>query len=164
MKNFINICSTFFIIFMVNYNIFLLNLLNIKNKAIKFYNIIDSFTKPHNKYNVVKYSKPATSLPKANISKDDKGYQVSLAAPGRSRSDFNVEVSDNVLTVSTENDYKNENSLRQEFSYNKFSRSWSLPENTDFEGITAKYEAGILSLNIPTEEVIISKTKKIEVN
>ena len=130
----------------------------------EFDNILDSFTKPHNKYNVVKYSKPAIGLPKANISKDDKGYQVSLAAPGLSRGDFNIEVSDNVLTVSTENDYKNENSLRQEFSYNKFSRSWSLPENTDFESITAKYEAGILSLNIPTEEVIISKTKRIEVN
>ena len=102
--------------------------------------------------------------PKANISQDDTGYQVSLAAPGLSRSDFNIEVSDNVLTISSENKVKNENSLRQEYSYSNFSRSWSLPESTNIEGITAEYQAGILNVNIPVEDVNINKTKKIEVN
>ena len=103
--------------------------------------------------------------PRANVSKDEGGYQISLAAPGLSRSDFNIEISDNVLSISSENDYKkNENSLREEYSYHNFSRSWSLPENTKVDGITAEYVAGILNLNIPVEDVIINKTKKIEVN
>ncbi len=103
--------------------------------------------------------------PRANVSKDERGYQISLAAPGLARGDFNIEVSDNVLTISTENDYKkNENSLKQEYSYHNFSRSWALPENTSIDNITAEYVAGILNLNIPVENVIIDKTKKIEVN
>ena len=103
--------------------------------------------------------------PKANVSKDERGYQISLAAPGLSRGDFNIEVSDNVLTIFTESDYKkDENSLRKEYSYHNFSRSWSLPESVNIDGITAEYTAGILNLNIPVENVIINKTKKIEVN
>lgn len=102
--------------------------------------------------------------PRANISKDKEGYQVSLAAPGLSRGDFNIEVFDNVLTVSSENNVKNENSVRQEYSYSKFSRSWSLPEVANVENITAEYRAGILNVNIPIEDVNINKKKKIEVN
>ena len=103
--------------------------------------------------------------PQANVSKDDTGFQISLAAPGLSRGDFNIEVSDSVLTISAESDYeKNENSLKQEYSYHNFSRSWSLPETACVDNITAEYVAGVLSLNIPVEDVIINKTKKIEVN
>ena len=101
--------------------------------------------------------------PKANISQDDSGYQISLAAPGLSRGDFNVEISDNILTISSESSLKDENSLRKEYSYGKFSRSWSLPETTNTEKITAEYQAGILNVNIPVEDVKINKTKKIEV-
>ena len=103
--------------------------------------------------------------PKANVSRDETGYQISIAAPGLSRGDFNIEVTDNILTVSSNGSYENsENSLKREYSYHKFSRSWNLPENTNVENVTAEYTAGILHLNIPAEEVIINKTKKIEVN
>ena len=102
--------------------------------------------------------------PKANVSKDEKGYQISLAAPGLSRGDFNIEVTDGILSVSTNGNVKSDkNALRQEYSYHKFSRSWSLPENVVVENISADYIAGILNLNIPVENINITKTKKIEV-
>ena len=101
--------------------------------------------------------------PSANVSKDDKGYQISLAAPGLSRGDFNIEISDNVLTVSSENNVKEKNPINTEFSYNKFSRSWSLPEAANIENVTADYNAGILNVNIPVENVTVNKTRKIDV-
>ena len=105
------------------------------------------------------------SVPQANISKDDKSYLIAIAAPGLSRGDFNIQVSDNILTVSANNDIKNnENSIRHEYSYHKFSRAWSLPEDVDVENITAEYRSGVLDLNIPVNKVIINKTKRIEVN
>lgn len=129
-----------------------------------FFGEFDSFfntlTKP-SKYTVI----TGKITPRANVSKDEAGYQISLAAPGLSRKDFNIEIADDVLTVSTENNTdSNEYSLRKEYSYHKFSRSWSLPENANIESVTAEYTAGILNLNIPIDEVIINKTKKIEVN
>ncbi|MBG17410.1 MAG: hypothetical protein CMB77_03565 [Euryarchaeota archaeon] len=127
----------------------------------EFDNIFNTLVRPSNRYSVI----TGQVTPKANISKDNEGYQIAIAAPGLSRADFNIEITDNVLTVSTEGNVKNnENSLRQEYSYHKFSRAWSLPENTSVEDITADYTAGILNLNIPVNEVIINKTKKIEVN
>ena len=126
----------------------------------EFDNIFGSLSRPNSKYTVI----TGKVNPKANVSKDEEGYQISLAAPGLSRGDFNIEISDNILTVSTENDYKNENTIRQEYSFHKFSRSWSLPETANVDRITADYTAGILNLNIPTDDVIVNKTKKIEVN
>lgn len=102
--------------------------------------------------------------PKANISRDDKSWQIDLAVPGLSRSDFNIEIEDSILTISTENERKYENSIRQEYSFDKFSRSFSLPENVNVDNVEAQYIAGVLSLNIPVNNVNINKTKKIEVN
>ncbi len=107
----------------------------------------------------------ATTTPRANVSKDDGGYQIFLAAPGLSRSDFNIEVDNDVITISAKVESQDsENELRQEYSYNSFSRSWTLPENVNLESISAQYEAGVLNLNIPIDEVNINQTKKIEVN
>lgn len=124
-----------------------------------FDNIFNSVSRPRNKYRIL----TGQVNPRANISKDESGYQISLAAPGLSRNDFDIEISENVLTISSENNVKNENSLRQEYSFNKFSRSWSLPETAVVDNVTADYEAGILNVNIPVEDVTINKTKKIEV-
>ena len=124
-----------------------------------FDNIFNSVSRPRNKYRIF----TGQVNPRANISKDESGYQISLAAPGLSRNDFDIEISENVLTISSENNVKNENSLRQEYSFNKFSRSWSLPETAVVDNVTADYEAGILNVNIPVEDVTINKTKKIEV-
>ena len=78
---------------------------------------------------------------------------------------MNIEVDHDVITISVEGESQNrENELRREYSYNSFSRSWTLPENVNLESISAQYEAGILSLNIPVDEVNINQTKKIEVN
>ena len=126
----------------------------------EFDSLLNTLARPA-KYKVV----TGQITPRANVSKDNKGYQISLAAPGLSRKDFNIEVTEDILTVSTENNTgNNENSLRQEYSYHKFSRSWSLPENVNVENISADYNAGILRLNLPVENVSINKTKKSEVN
>jgi len=127
----------------------------------EFDNIFGTLPRPSARYSIV----TGQITPKANVSKDEGGYQISIAAPGLSRGDFNIEVTEDILTVSANTQVENnENSLRREYSYHKFSRSWSLPENTSVDDVTADYSAGILSLNIPVKEVIINKTKRIEVN
>lgn len=124
----------------------------------EFDSIFNNLTKPT--YSVI----TGQIRPKANISKDENSWQIDLAVPGLSRADFNIEVEDKILTISVENNHRNENSVRQEYSFNKFSRSFSLPENVNTDNIEAQYVAGILSLNIPVMDVNINKAKKIEVN
>ena len=99
-------------------------------------------------------SNHSVSIPRANILKDEKGYSIELAVPGFSRNDFNIAVNNNTLTVSSDveitNEYKKSLST-QEYSYNTFSRSWTLPSNVYMKGIDARYEAGILSIEVPVE-------------
>lgn len=104
-------------------------------------------------------------VPRVNILKEDNGYIMELAVPGFSRSDFGIAISDNVLTISANSEVNSnytEALTTQEYSYNSFSRSWSLPVNTYKNGIDASYEAGILSVKIPVE-AINEKSMQIEV-
>ena len=85
----------------------------------------------------------------------DEGYRLDLAAPGFSKNEFDINIEDNVLTVGINGEdtkeYK-ESLLRREYSYTAFSRSWTLPEGASTKNISARYEAGILSLFIPIEK------------
>ena len=94
------------------------------------------------------------STPKANIIKDNKGYAIELAAPGYSRDEFEMKVENNHLSISlkTEDtkDY-NDKIIHREYRHQSFKRSFSLPENVSVDGITARYEAGILYVDVPVE-------------
>ena len=72
------------------------------------------------------------TLPSVNIKENGKEFNIELAAPGFSKSDFKINVEENVLTISAEkkDEVKEENErfTRKEFSYNSFSRSFTLPQ------------------------------------
>lgn len=103
-------------------------------------------------------------IPGANITENDKDFSIELAAPGLEKKDFKVEVQDGVLTISAEKKEEkteeNKNYRRREFSYDSFSRSFTLPENSASEKMDAKYENGVLHLTLPKKEVTVSKPAK----
>jgi len=103
-------------------------------------------------------------VPGANIIENEKDFKIELAAPGLEKKDFKVEVNNGVLTISAEKKEEkkeeNENYKRREFSYNSFSRSFTLPDNSVPDKIDAKYENGVLRLVLPKKEVTISKPAK----
>ena len=107
--------------------------------------------------------------PAVNISEDEKGYTIEVAAPGIARKAFNLEIENDVLTISTEKKESKEenkpNFLRREFNYQTFKRSFQLPETIDQEQIKASHDAGILTLTIPKKEEEVQKApRQIEVN
>jgi HSP20 family protein len=106
----------------------------------------------------------ASLLPDANIIENDEDYKIELAAPGLEKKDFIVEMQDGILNISAEKEEdkkeENKNFKRREFSYNSFSRSFSLPENCLSDKIEAKYENGVLHLSLPKKEVTLSKPVK----
>ncbi|MBR6082240.1 MAG: Hsp20/alpha crystallin family protein, partial [Salinivirgaceae bacterium] len=63
----------------------------------------------------------------------------------------------NVLTISSEKKVENETKegerfTRHEYSYQSFSRSFTLPEAANGDKISAKYDNGILNVEIPKRE------------
>jgi HSP20 family protein len=103
------------------------------------------------------------SVPRANVSKNDRGYSIKLAAPGLSREDFDIGIDNSVLTVRTKTETEVESDGYKEFDYMNFERSWTLPKNAMLDRIEANYEAGILVLDIPYEDAVKEKSRKIEV-
>jgi len=109
------------------------------------------------------FSTTNTTLPAVNIKETDDNFEVTMAVPGMSKKDIKVNLKDNVLTISSEkkeeNEEKDANYTRREYSYQSFSRSFTLPKDVvDDDKISAKYENGELRLMIPKKEE--AKTKK----
>ena len=96
------------------------------------------------------------SLPMVNIKETAEDYFVEMAVPGLKKSDFNIVLDNQVLSISTETeeqkDLKEDNYTRREFGYASFKRSFTLPETVDEGKIKAKYDEGILSINLPKKE------------
>jgi HSP20 family protein len=73
--------------------------------------------------------------------------------PGMTEDDVDIEIKDNVLTVSgerkSESEDKREGYHRVERSFGGFSRSLTLPQGIDPERVDAKFENGVLEVQIP---------------
>jgi HSP20 family protein len=105
-----------------------------------------------------------------NIKESTDEFEVELAAPGLDKKDFNIELNNDMLTISSEKKIENEvkegqQFARREFSYQSFSRSFTLPNTVDNEKIRAKYENGILRVSIPKKDEAKPKpVKQIDIS
>jgi HSP20 family protein len=116
------------------------------------------------------FSETNTTLPSVNIKEGKDGYEIELAAPGFTKKDFRIELFHGELTISSEKRNEKETKdgqifTKREFSYQSFSRSFTLPNTVDNEQISAKYDNGILKVVVPKkEEARLKSAKKIEIN
>jgi HSP20 family protein len=103
-------------------------------------------------------------MPSVNIRERAEDFVIDLAVPGMNKKDFNVEVDQNVLTVSgerkEEHGEENDRVTRKEFHYGAFKRSFNLPDSADSEAIKAEYKDGILTLTIGKREESKQKPKR----
>lgn len=105
-------------------------------------------------------------VPPVNIKETDKAYSVELMAPGMKKEDFNIELDNELLTISSEvktekNDQEEGKFTRREFSFSSFRRSFTLPETVKGEDIKASYEDGILKIALPKKEEALPKAKRL---
>lgn len=108
------------------------------------------------------------TVPAVNIVERENQYEISLAAPGMKKSDFQIDVSGNMLTISAETEEKREEKegrhTREEFNFTTFSRTFTLPDGVMKERIDASYENGLLKVALPkTEEAKKTAAKHITV-
>ena len=109
----------------------------------KFFN--DFFDRDWIDFSSRNFSDTNTTLPSVNIKESIDGYEVEMAAPGFKKGDFKIELENSMLTISSEKKTEKETKEgqqfnRREFSYQSFSRSFSLPESVEPEKISANYE------------------------
>ena len=100
-----------------------------------------------------------------NVKETEKGYELEVVAPGFEKTDFKVNLDQNLLTISAEkkDELKNENQkqIRREYSYRSFKRSFTLDEKIDATNIEASYINGVLTLNLPKKEAVKAAATEI---
>ncbi|MGM0531712.1 MAG: Hsp20/alpha crystallin family protein [Bacteroidota bacterium] len=104
------------------------------------------------------------AVPPANISETDKDYQIELAVPGYQKSDFNIELDENLLVVSLERDKQSKEHqeyILKEYDFNSFRRSFRLSDKVSKTDISAKYKNGILTVFIPKKEKFTNRSIEI---
>ncbi len=95
-------------------------------------------------------------MPSVDVSETETQFEVSVELPGLKKEDISVDLEKGRLTISGERKFENKeegkNFHRVETQYGKFSRSFYLPDSIDESSISAKYDAGILSITINKSE------------
>jgi HSP20 family protein len=112
-------------------------------------------------------AKPTTGTPAVNIFETKDAYHLELNVPGRNKEDFKVNLEDGLLTISYEKQEakqaEDHNTIRREFDFNNFSRSFHVDDKINAENIQAKYENGLLKLLLPKKEELKNPVKQISI-
>jgi HSP20 family protein len=108
------------------------------------------------------------SIP-VNVREMENHYEMDVIAPGLKKEDFNLNIEDNQLTISYEHNDQNSDSndkqgwSRNEYTLRSFSRSFMLDDTVDSSKVQARYDNGILRVNLPKTEKAKKIYKKIEI-
>ena len=109
-------------------------------------------------------------VPPTNIIEYDEKYSIEMVVPGMAKEDFDIKIEKDQLTVSASTEPKEDASdedskvIRSEFRQRSFSRSFHLSDEIDSDGIEAKYDLGILRLDLRKKAEVVIPTKKIEIS
>ena len=101
---------------------------------------------------------------KTDIKETPEGYVVHAELPGVKKEDINIDYNNNYLTISAtrNNDHeeKKDNYIRRERSYGSVSRGFYIT-NVDKNSIKAKFDNGVLNIELPKKELTASDSNKI---
>lgn len=104
------------------------------------------------------YGKHAKNMMKTDVKETEKGYEVAVDLPGFKKDEIQLELNDGYLTISAEKGLdkeekdKKDKYIRRERYAGSMSRTFYVGESVTENDIHAKYENGILTLDVPKEE------------
>lgn len=105
---------------------------------------------------------------KTDIKDEGDHYELEADLPGFEKKDINLDINNDVLTISAERHSEHEEKdkkgkyVRCERSYGSYSRQFDLT-GVKADEITAKYEDGVLKLNMPKKTAVEPKSHHLEI-
>ena len=115
----------------------------------------------------------AKTAPSVNIYETPEKFILEVAAPGMSKTDFNIEVTpENQLVIASENKREDERQsddgrrfTMKEFSFSSFKRTFNLPDSVDTDDIRATYKDGLLEVTLHKKpEALPKPSRTIEID
>ena len=122
--------------------------------------LIDDYFNQEWDFKIQNYS----SLPAVNIKELDTHFDIHLAVPGMKKSDFEIEVDNGSLSISSSTSNKDsaeEEFTHHEFSFNSFKRTFTIPESVDPTKVDACYSNGVLQISLPKRKEALPQPKKV---
>ena len=105
--------------------------------------------------------------PVVDIEETEKDYVISAELPGLDKDKVKVTVEDGVLTLSGERDLERtvegKTYHRIERTHGTFSRSFTLPEDSDAESVAAQFTNGVLAVRVTKREKALPKSIEVRV-
>lgn len=94
--------------------------------------------------------------PRSDFIEHDDHYELSCDLAGVNKDEIDIDFKDGVLTIKGErkfqNDVSNQNYHRRERFYGKYQRQFELPDDAAYDSISASYDRGVLTVNIPRDQ------------
>ena len=107
-----------------------------------------------------------TWSPNVDVAEYEDRYEFVVEVPGLNRDDIKVSLEDNVLIIGGERKQENAEEEKHfhhvERYYGSFERSFRLPKDVKGEEVKAKYESGLLNIQVPKAEE--AKPREISIN
>ena len=133
----------------------------IRKQAPFFPSLIDDYLNQDWNFKVTS----SATIPAVNIKELENQFEIDLAVPGKKKSDFEIEVEDGLLSISSsmeENQVTEKAKFtRREFSCNSFKRTFTIPDSVDPSNIEAHYSEGVLKLRLPKRKEALPQPKKL---
>lgn len=102
--------------------------------------------------------------PLVDFIKNEDNYEIHLIAPGMEKNDFQLEINNDILSISGERKLgENTNYTQIESHFGSFKRTFKLGEGIDTSKINASYVNGVLKVELPLDKKKLEK-KTIQVS
>lgn len=93
--------------------------------------------------------------PKVDIAESEQNYEIQLHVPGMKKTDFNIDLNENQITISGERKFENEKKQKNfhsvESYFGTFNRTFNLPDVINRDKVDASYQDGILTVSLPKD-------------
>ena len=103
---------------------------------------------------------------KTDVKDEGDRYELEADLPGFDKKDIHLDINGDILTVRAERHSEHEEKdkkkkyVRCERSYGSYSRDYDI-SGVNVDGITAKYENGVLKLHLPKKQATVSNTRTL---
>jgi HSP20 family protein len=106
--------------------------------------------------------------PLVDVTEDEKEFLIKAELPEVKKEDVKVLIENGILRISgerhMEKEEKGKKYHRIERAYGSFERSFSLPENSKPEAMTAEYKDGMLTLSVPKTKEAGPKAIEVKIH
>ena len=131
-----------------------------------FDDLMDDFMFPTIRRNTAETPQP---MMRTDVKETENGYELSVDLPGYTKDDIKIQLKDGYMTIAAAKDETNETKdengrfIRRERYTGSMKRSFYVGKNLTETDIKAKFENGILALDIPKVQPKVEEDKYIAI-